>query len=193
MAAEVLVLDIAGNPIEWQSFETVANHYATGKIAWELGDPAHARVLRGGVNARSGEVSTLKISPIVALHGSQKAAKHFVMYPQLPERGNAMLFKRDRYVCAYCGETFDRKDLTRDHVVPRSKGGPNTWENCVSACWNCNNEKDSRSVHDFRPLLFVPYAPCRNEQMILAGRSILADQMDYLAAKLPKHSRVRPH
>lgn len=193
MAAEVLVLDMAGNPMEWQSLEAVATHYATGRVAWELGNPESVRVLRGGINARSGQMSTLRVSPIVALHGSEQAAKHFVMYPELSERGNHMLFCRDRHVCAYCGEQFDRADLTRDHVVPRSKGGPNTWENCVTCCWSCNNAKDDRAVHEFRPLLYVPYRPCRFEQMLLAGRTILADQMEYLVAKLPKHSRLRPH
>ncbi len=102
-----------------------------------------------------------------------------------------MLFRRDRMICAYCGETFARGDLTRDHIVPRSKGGADTWTNCVTACLRCNQAKGARRVDDFRPLLYVPYAPCRNEQFILSRRTILADQMDYLAAKLPKHSRVR--
>lgn len=41
------------------------------------------------------------------------------------------------------------------------------------------------------PLLYVPYTPCRAETFILSGRNILADQMDYLAARLPVPSRLR--
>jgi hypothetical protein len=62
--------------------------------------------------------------------------------------------------------------------------------NCVTACKACNQAKGARFVHDFRPLLYVPYAPCRFEHFILSGRHVLADQHDYLSAKLPKHSRL---
>lgn len=124
----------------------------------------------------------------VAIRG--ESVHHASLYPALPDRGNALLFRRDRWICAYCGETFPAKDLTRDHIKPTSKGGPNTWTNCVTACLDCNQKKGARRVEDFRPLLYVPYAPCRNEQFILASRRILVDQMDYLAARLPRHSRV---
>jgi hypothetical protein len=40
------------------------------------------------------------------------------------------------------------------------------------------------------PLLYLPYSPCRYEHFILSGRNILVDQMDYLAAMLPPHSRM---
>lgn len=49
------------------------------------------------------------------------------------------IFKRDRFECQYCGKR-DAK-LTIDHVVPRTKGGPSTWENMVCACAACNNKK----------------------------------------------------
>jgi hypothetical protein len=42
-------------------------------------------------------------------------------------------------------------------------------------------------------LRYVPYAPCRYEHFLLSGRHIVADQMAYLAAKLPRHSRWRAH
>lgn len=50
------------------------------------------------------------------------------------------VFKRDNYRCVYCGETR-RTLLTLDHVYPRSKGGPDSWENLVTACKGCNGEK----------------------------------------------------
>lgn len=49
---------------------------------------------------------------------------------------------RDNYRCQYCGK---RSDLTIDHVVPRSKGGKDTWENVVVACLRCNIHKGSKS------------------------------------------------
>ena len=52
----------------------------------------------------------------------------------------AALMHRDRFRCAYCGGKAD----TVDHVVPRSRGGDHTWENCVAACSTCNHRKADR-------------------------------------------------
>lgn len=58
---------------------------------------------------------------------------------------NTFLFARDGYRCAYCGrhesELKEREGLTRDHLVPQSRGGGNSWENCVTACSTCNHRK----------------------------------------------------
>lgn len=51
------------------------------------------------------------------------------------------IFERDRHTCQYCGS---KKDLTLDHVVPKSKGGDNSWTNLVTACYICNNTKGNR-------------------------------------------------
>jgi 5-methylcytosine-specific restriction endonuclease McrA len=55
------------------------------------------------------------------------------------------LFKRDRYTCQYCGIQPGPEELTVDHVVPRSRGGVSSWENCVLACVECNKVKADRS------------------------------------------------
>ena len=61
---------------------------------------------------------------------------------------NTFLFARDDYTCQYCGrhrnELRGRQFLTRDHIVPRSRGGENTWENVVTSCSPCNNRKGGR-------------------------------------------------
>ena len=51
------------------------------------------------------------------------------------------LFLRDLFTCQYCGDTQSGKNLTIDHVVPLSKGGKTAWENCVTACKECNHRK----------------------------------------------------
>jgi 5-methylcytosine-specific restriction endonuclease McrA len=56
------------------------------------------------------------------------------------------LFKRDRCTCQYCGAQPGPEELTIDHVVPRSRGGGSTWENCVLACVDCNRKKADRSL-----------------------------------------------
>ena len=51
------------------------------------------------------------------------------------------LYRRDGYVCQYCGTHRPSSELSIDHVVPRSRGGRTTWENCVLACVRCNAKK----------------------------------------------------
>jgi 5-methylcytosine-specific restriction endonuclease McrA len=55
------------------------------------------------------------------------------------------IFERDRNTCQYCGGNFDRKDLNLDHVIPRDRGGPTTWENIVCSCVACNTQKANRT------------------------------------------------
>ena len=61
---------------------------------------------------------------------------------------NTFLFARDRYTCQYCGRPRaalrGREFLTRDHVIPLSRGGENTWDNVLTACSPCNNRKGNR-------------------------------------------------
>ena len=55
------------------------------------------------------------------------------------------VYLRDNYICQYCKHMFSYKDLTLDHVIPKSKGGTLTWENTVTACRKCNNAKGSHT------------------------------------------------
>lgn len=55
------------------------------------------------------------------------------------------LFKRDKYTCMYCGVQPGPEELTIDHVMPKSRGGTSTWENCVLACVECNKTKANRT------------------------------------------------
>lgn len=55
------------------------------------------------------------------------------------------IFERDRNTCQYCGEVFDRRDLNLDHVIPRDRGGPTTWENIVCSCIRCNTRKANKT------------------------------------------------
>lgn len=57
-------------------------------------------------------------------------------------RKNVLL--RDRHTCQYCGRSGD----TVDHVYPRSRGGGDSWENCVCACANCNRRKNNRTPEE---------------------------------------------
>ncbi len=56
------------------------------------------------------------------------------------------IFARDRYTCLYCGK--ETRDLTIDHVLPRHRGGRQTWENLASACRGCNHRKAGRTPQE---------------------------------------------
>lgn len=77
---------------------------------------------------------------------------------------NTFLFARDHYSCQYCGrrsfELRSRESLTRDHVVPISRGGLNVWTNVVTACSSCNTRKADHLVHEIgMHLLHQPVEP----------------------------------
>lgn len=55
------------------------------------------------------------------------------------------IFERDRNTCQYCNRTLERRDLNLDHVIPRDRGGPTTWENIVCSCIPCNTRKANRT------------------------------------------------
>lgn len=67
------------------------------------------------------------------------------------------IVKRDDYTCHYCGvDMHDLKELTVDHVVPRTSGGMSIPNNLVTACASCNKAKDSKSYEDFTGLVWDP-------------------------------------
>lgn len=68
----------------------------------------------------------------------------------------AALMRRDNYRCAYCGHRAE----TIDHVIPRSRGGKHTWENCVASCMTCNHSKADRLLEELGWALSVtPVVP----------------------------------
>ncbi len=79
-------------------------------------------------------------------------------YVNIPYRGVMLtrqnIFKRDANQCVYCKST---KNLTLDHVVPRSQGGKTSWTNLVSACQHCNSKKSDFSLEDVG--MKLPYKP----------------------------------
>jgi len=67
------------------------------------------------------------------------------------------IYKRDNFECVYCGS---KKNLTIDHVIPRSKGGQNTWDNLVTCCSGCNLRKGNKSVDEIGfKMKKKPFAP----------------------------------
>lgn len=67
------------------------------------------------------------------------------------------IYRRDGNACGYCGAT---KNLTIDHIVPKSQGGKNEWTNLVTCCYSCNMKKANRTPEEAKMILMVkPYVP----------------------------------
>lgn len=70
------------------------------------------------------------------------------------------LKRRDQFTCQYCGTALPATDLTIEHILPRSRGGPTSWENCVAACESCNSRKaDKTPTEAGMKLRTVPARP----------------------------------
>ncbi len=98
-----------------------------------------AELVHGSDDEIRSEHLTLAVPSVVRLR----------VFVRVPHRHHTTLsrrgvFLRDGGVCQYCGRHAD----SIDHVVPRSKGGPHTWENVVAACHRCNSTKRDRLLHE---------------------------------------------
>lgn len=85
--------------------------------------------------------------------------RHYVRIPyhEIPLTRRNILH-RDSHTCQYCSYSGD--ELTLDHVIPRSRGGPDSWENLVSACVRCNVKKGNRTPEESKmPLTRIPRRP----------------------------------
>ena len=82
-------------------------------------------------------------------------------YVKVPMRGVPLnrlnIFRRDGFSCLYCGS---KKELTLDHVLPRSRGGGDSWKNLATCCGTCNLKKGDRTPEEAKmPLRHEPYRP----------------------------------
>lgn len=110
---------------------------------------------------------------VIALH-------EYVPPSRLPDRPsftrrNVLL--RDGFRCQYCRRRFHARDLSLDHVHPRSMGGRLTWENTVASCTQCNGKKGCTPVSELRnigmSLHRKPVAPTKYDLLKSASRMTL--------------------
>lgn len=182
----LLAVDSFGFPARWLNWQQAATQDALGKIAYGYGD--HEFTFRGGTNRLTGVISKITLKSILILRGRCPESFKRSRIPLT----NRALFRRDQNICAYCGEHFvSGHGLTREHIVPMSRGGRDTWLNTCACCMRCNLRKSNRTLDELGwELLYVPYEPNHQEGLILDNRRILGDQMELLKAMLPKHSRL---
>jgi 5-methylcytosine-specific restriction endonuclease McrA len=138
----------------WMPIQTMTARKAIGLVAGgaaRIIDPVTLEVHDlDSWNAVSRERERLRETRIRSMRLSLEPPQVIVLtaYEGLARRGivfsRANLYRRDRYTCQYCGLRPSVRELSIDHVVPRSRGGPSSWENCVVACFACNTRKGNR-------------------------------------------------
>jgi 5-methylcytosine-specific restriction endonuclease McrA len=99
-----------------------------------------------------------------------------VYYVRIPGRislpvSRRTVLARDHYTCQYCGMQPSRKDLTVDHVVPRSRGGDTVWENVVTACHICNGRKGDHTPEEAGMRLLARPSRPRYMALVLLERT----------------------
>jgi hypothetical protein len=182
-SAKILQLDAAGFPRSWASIKEAIYALCSGKVLWQMGS---LKTAFGGYN-NEGIQSQIDIPAIIATAGNPRMTnfKHAALT-------NRNLFRRDEYTCQYCGNvhTKDNK-LSRDHIIPVSKGGPDVWTNVVAACVKCNHFKADRTPEQAgMELIAVPFAPNIYEGFYLKQPTLVADQLDYLANKFTSERMI---
>ena len=183
---EVLQLDMSGRPQSWISAKEAAVIYASDGVAWTLGEAFH--VLRGGTQRRTGLQSRIEVHPIIAVRGAVPS-RAWRKTPALtqPEavrpRSPGLRLLRRPLPRRRADARAHRADLARrprqldelHHRLPRRA--------TATRATACPKRRACRCM-------YLPYVPSLHEDMILRGRRILADQMEFLLASVPRSSRL---
>ncbi|WP_422459042.1 MULTISPECIES: HNH endonuclease [unclassified Endozoicomonas] len=180
----ILRLNTAGQPVEWLTWQETVCLYSRELVRWSLGDIIYR--IHGGYNRWHGDRTIIELPSIVACGGKR-------LFPcrNNPTLTNFSLFERDNHQCLYCGRFFKTRELTRDHIVPKSKGGADDWMNVVAACRRCNQFKGDKLLENTEmSLIALPYRPNAAEYLALVNsQRILPDQADYLRTQFSKNCR----
>lgn len=137
----VLLLNISYEPMEIISLHRAMSLMLRDKVEAATGDTIRV----------TGQSNTLKIPTVIRLR----------RYVNVPCRSvhwsHRAVLQRDGYQCIYCGlkigdyqrgQMLTQHSFTIDHILPRSRGGRNTWGNTACACSVCNNRKGDRTPHE---------------------------------------------
>ena len=185
----ILICDAAFSPHHWATWEDGIVLKYKDLIQHEQGN---LTFFHGGTSRITGHRTRIEIGSIMFL-------KEVLRYDsRVPPLTNQNLFARDLNMCGYCNRRFRVEKLSRDHIIPVSKGGKNIWRNVITACKACNHMKADLPLGkaidedgDKMALKFKPYIPSHIERLIMQHRHIQTDQFDFLYTMLPDHSRLK--
>jgi 5-methylcytosine-specific restriction endonuclease McrA len=161
LSLPVLVINRLYQPVQITSARrAVLLLYGGSALALDDGGELHdfpswrRQPVRDGDDAIPVVGGALRVPRVVHLRRYDRARRPVVRLT----RKNVML--RDGYLCQYCALRLPTRDLNIDHVMPRSRGGPDSWENLVTACRECNLRKGRRTPEEASMrLLRAPFAP----------------------------------
>ena len=120
-------------------------------------EPIHITAARRAVVWILKGVATVEEETDKWLHAETMAIRvpsviRLIQYRHIPRHSRPLsrknIFLRDGYTCQYCQNTFPASQLTLDHVIPRSRGGPTSWENLVTCCIECNKKKGDQTPEE---------------------------------------------
>jgi 5-methylcytosine-specific restriction endonuclease McrA len=159
-----------------------ANYLPIRVISWERAVKMRFEETADVVAEYANEISSPSVTwrvPAVVRERRLAKVKQAIRF----SRSNVYL--RDGYRCQYCGEKFDAKGLTYDHVVPRCQGGRTEWSNIVAACHACNCRKGGLETDEAG--MFPLRAPARPKwlpakQTLIDRNSAPAEWLAFLRA-----------
>ena len=144
--ADTLLLNADGNPVGYMPLSTITWQDA---IKYLVLDKANVLHWHDNWIVHSATWQTAVPSVMILRE---------YMKPKLTVRfSRSNVYLRDNGKCQYCEDYIERKVATLDHVVPVSKGGKTTWENCTTACATCNSNKSDKTK-GWKPRI-KPYKP----------------------------------
>lgn len=120
-------------------------------------------------------------APVIIVLGHYVEMTGFKIKPE--NLTNEALFRRDDYTCQYCGIKQGNlprgRRLSRDHIMPRSRGGKNTWDNVTTACSKCNHRKGNKTLKEAK--MHLRKAPTIPVSWTIRGKSKLnKEQIAYI-------------
>lgn len=148
----VLVLNRSWRPIQVTTVRSAVTRVYQGSA--RIVDPATfathafeswreaARFAREAVRWLRGAGWIMAVPEVIVL------ARYDGFRPERARFTRRNIYARDGNTCQYCGRGFGTKQLSLDHVIPRSRGGRADWENLVVACHRCNRRKDNRTPEE---------------------------------------------
>lgn len=116
-----------------------------------LVDKGKAEIIKSAENPISSGYKTY-VRPVII-----RLLRYITHYTRQLRANRNRIYKRDNYECVYCGSS---RNLTLDHVVPKSRGGSNNWTNLVTSCQKCNLKKADKTPEEARmKMRHKPFAP----------------------------------
>lgn len=159
---DVLVLNRSWIPIhivDWKkamSLIYTENAHAICKefLSYTYGDWINFSIKADDYNKVRTTSTAIAIPEIIVLTNYNSIPKRDIKFSR------QTVFERDKFICQYCGQTFNVKELTMDHIIPKSQGGKSSWLNIVSCCVPCNSRKANRTpVQAGMKLIHSPQEP----------------------------------